>query len=1666
MAELDHSNPVMVCEVHPTQVLHDTYDGTSGTPLRSVVTYTYDDLGRVASQTTQQGGTLAGDASGHGNLSIYGGGVTQQAAGLVSGDTDLATAFDGSTSYLSMPGAPFGAYPTTGSTTSYALTFEAWFQTTVPGVILGQTDGGLPPAGVGGNVPAVYVDNTGALRESLFWHGAAQSANVAPGPYDDGHPHQVVVTYSGGTESLYVDGALKGSKTGQSETGYASSYSYLLGAGYSNGQWPNVGTGWMYFKGTLDEASVYGTALSAARVQAHFLAAAGSGYKAAVLADSPAAYYRLDDGTGSPNLMVNRPRYVWNDTVTPNLSAGSANGHYLINFQASNYVEDSAGSRHQCSFTSYDGQPVTSGLSANLTVGEATATDRYTDCGGFTGQLRTTSAYDVFGNLTGSADPDANAGVGGHTDVLPTRTANALNQASTTAYGGPGQTSVVDSSGSRRDGSWSGGLTFGAAGALGSDSAASFDGSSGYVTAPAQSISGAISVEAWIDTANPGQNGIIAGANPVNASWELMLETGSLVWRSCAGAGSCTDLRVSPPSAGQWHHVVVTQSGTTATLYVDGVQTGQSSSMAAFASGATDVEIGRYATGYYYLGSMDEVAIYASALPAARVLAHFGAGANYRPAVMADSPRAYYRLDDTGGGTFGGFGLWPISKTDANGQTTATSYDGLGRVTSETEPGESAGLATLGTSYTVWCAATGAQTPCVEVDKTQRLNATTTVTSRGFYDGLGRLVETRTPAPGGQDVVRYTLYNPSPSAGQPNLFQSLPYLVSAYTGPPGSAAYSIPDSSVAGTSTTYDGLGRVLTTTDALPISNTTTRKYSVVCGAPATGDATCYEQTLSIDPNGHQVGTLADSLGRTAFEQRYTGNSSSTYAVYATARYAYDFAGDMVQIVEPDGVTQSTFGYDMAGRKRSASDPDLGSLTYTYDQNGNLIESIDARAAAGTIFMGYDGLNRPTARSTNNDLSSPYDTYTYDSTAAGNVGIGRLTSETFSSGSLSGSYAYTYDGRGQQTQSTLTVGGASYPLGSSYDDAGNVLAQTYPDGETITNSYTAQGWLSGVSTSLGATTLASNLAYTSQGGAFGEITGASLGNAMYTYNATYDALDRATDLKTTKTSGGTVMFDQTRTFDGVGNAKTITTAMPGATDNQSFCYDEQDRLTWASAATVTPPCGGSNTAGTLTAAQYTQTFGYDVMGRLTSGPLGTYTYGSGAHVHAATGIGTTWTAAYDAAGNMTCRAPSSSTTCSGTTQTGARLGYNNEGELQSWQNPPSSPTTTAQFLYDGQGQRVEQSVTQAGTTTTTVYVGDVEEVSTTGGTTTTTAYYYMDGKRIGLSVNGVTSYLASDALGSATVTLSSSGAAMAAQLFLPYGNLRYSSGSMPTSYGFTGQRSDTASGLDYYGARYYDPLAGQFTSADSVLPGGGFDLWGLSRYAYVEGDPEDRTDPSGHINQMMDDDGSAAPIDNAFQGSYLWGTAPITHHRAWTRPYRPRPAPVRSSYRPRGGDPERNSPGSAPAPATGSGQKAAPPPIPVSAGLVLPLPVAAAPGLPGLADLPLIGECLALAPICGAAIGVGLALTPSDVGGDAADDPSAYLQEHSNISLAKDRKKLTNGEIKRLKQGGVDPEQLKDDVGGGGQQDLFKDRKGNIYIHPKDGSGPGDATGLNINDF
>ena len=117
-------------------------------------------------------------------------------------------------------------------------------------------------------------------------------------------------------------------------------------------------------------------------------------------------------------------------------------------------------------------------------------------------------------------------------------------------------------------------------------------------------------------------------------------------------------------------------------------------------------------------------------------------------------------------------------------------------------------------------------------------------------------------------------------------------------------------------------------------------------------------------------------------------------------------------------------------------------------------------------------------------------------------------------------------------------------------------------------------------------------------------------------------------------------------------------------------------------------------------------------------------------------------------------------------TQTGAQLTYNSEGELSNWQNQPSSPTTTAVFLYDGQGNRVAQQSTSGGTTTTTVYVGGIEEDVTTGASTTKKSYYYANGSRFAMAINGTPYAVVSDGLGSANVILHTGGNTVSSQLF------------------------------------------------------------------------------------------------------------------------------------------------------------------------------------------------------------------------------------------------------------------------------------------------------------
>jgi RHS repeat-associated protein len=115
---------------------------------------------------------------------------------------------------------------------------------------------------------------------------------------------------------------------------------------------------------------------------------------------------------------------------------------------------------------------------------------------------------------------------------------------------------------------------------------------------------------------------------------------------------------------------------------------------------------------------------------------------------------------------------------------------------------------------------------------------------------------------------------------------------------------------------------------------------------------------------------------------------------------------------------------------------------------------------------------------------------------------------------------------------------------------------------------------------------------------------------------------------------------------------------------------------------------------------------------------------------------------------------------------------------------------------------------------------------------------------------NGIVSWLLGDHLGSTAVTANSAGSKTGELRYYAFGGTRYTWGSTPTTYRYTGQRQESAlgglDGLYFYNARWYDPVLGRFLSPDTLVPGAG-NPQALNRYAYTLNNPVKYRDPSGH---------------------------------------------------------------------------------------------------------------------------------------------------------------------------------------------------------------------------
>ena len=83
------------------------------------------------------------------------------------------------------------------------------------------------------------------------------------------------------------------------------------------------------------------------------------------------------------------------------------------------------------------------------------------------------------------------------------------------------------------------------------------------------------------------------------------------------------------------------------------------------------------------------------------------------------------------------------------------------------------------------------------------------------------------------------------------------------------------------------------------------------------------------------------------------------------------------------------------------------------------------------------------------------------------------------------------------------------------------------------------------------------------------------------------------------------------------------------------------------------------------------------------------------------------------------------------------------------------------------------------------------------------------------------------------------------------FGNVTVATGSIQNSILYAGYQYDGELGMYYLNARYYDPVAGRFTSSDTYL-GQISDPLSLNLYTYCENEPVMNYDPSGHVSAEL----------------------------------------------------------------------------------------------------------------------------------------------------------------------------------------------------------------------
>jgi RHS repeat-associated protein len=806
----------------------------------------------------------------------------------------------------------------------------------------------------------------------------------------------------------------------------------------------------------------------------------------------------------------------------------------------------------------------------------------------------------------------------------------------------------------------------------------------------------------------------------------------------------------------------------------------------------------------------------------------------------------------------------PIHTQDANGVKTSTYYaDALDRITKQIS---AVGLpAQMQTFYTYDDAN---RKVIVETDQSATDDRRLKIVSK--YDGLGRVTRTAKNEDGTNWSIIDTEYD-----GLGRAYRvSNPYRSTNYD------TATTPDETW--TMTGFDGLGRLIST--QTPDGATSTLTYS--------GNATTVQ-----DPASRKRQMVADALGRVTSVVLDPGGAAE-----ATTTYVYNVFDKVVQSTQTDGSdTQHRYWlYDSLSRLKAARYPEQAaphsitdsvsgnnawSNVYTYDENGNVAEKLDPRSV--TTYFEYDDINRIIGTGYSDSTAGV--SYHYDRPGLA-YGKGRLDYAERRSSINGVGAAYSklvvdiFDPFGRVKKQTTWLSNnsetyqRSYPVEQTYNLAGQVTQIKYPSARTVNYTFDQAGRVATMNGNLGnqqsnyITAITYNPAHQPLKESWGTNTALYLNRHYNNRLQNYDIRLGTSATDEWEWNRGALRYYYSSNYawgdGGTGNNGNLYRAehfipLDAAVNEwvmatQYYSYDAFNRLAQVEEFSETW-IGGSNS----NTQAFKQVYLYDNFGNRrvddvnSVGLINKLKYDiDKATNRVGVPSGQTGTITYDNAGNMVYDS------------------YSTAGGSFNRQFDGSSRLTRSydggqvDYVYDVHGKRARKR--QASTSTETWYIYGIggellaEYNYNTVATSPQREYAYKDGQLlIFAAVNENIKWIVCDVLGTPRMFVDwwgdlSGSVGIQRHDYLPFGEellagvgVRATGRGYPSASasgkGFTEQYHDSETGLDYFGARYYNSITGRFISADPYDAASQVaQPQGWNRYSYVRNQPTLHVDPDG----------------------------------------------------------------------------------------------------------------------------------------------------------------------------------------------------------------------------